>query len=150
GSNLRAYAWYKVCGSSEPASYTWGNSTAGTLETPMVIALSAYAGVDNSNPVPHFALEDGGAYGEPANPTTTAFSQLGSGRLIFARMVRVPSGSTGVPALPTISVRPEHAANWSEIADDAEFSGGTVNHGLGVYHHNTAAGSGNRSEPGIH
>lgn len=147
--NMRTYGWYKVCGGSEPSSYSFTNSTAGGLGAPVVVAMAAYAGVDNSDPVPHVAVETGGAYSEHANPTTTAFSQSGNGRLFYMRSVRRNSPSSGTPQIPTFDIIAAHSGNWSEIADVGEFSGGTVNYGIGLYHHNTDTGSGNRSEPGI-
>lgn len=140
-NNFRAYFWYKICGGSEPASYSFGSTTAAGAGAPMVAIISAWSGVDTSgSPIMDQSLVSGGSTGEPANPATS-FTQTADGRLFFFRAARAGT---------TIQTFSQATANWTELADDGRFSGGTVSYaGTLVSHDFDTAGGVSRSEPGV-
>jgi hypothetical protein len=141
--NMRGYGWYKVCGGSEPASYSFGNSNAASLSTASVVTMSAWRGVDNANPILDLSVQTTGSVTDPTNGTdiTTAFTQSGNGRLFYARMVRFNGGSGNIPAI-TVST-----TGWDLNDSIGEWSGGTVNYTIGVCTQQADTGTGNRVEP---
>lgn len=147
-ANFRAYGWYKVCGSSEPSSYSFGSTIADSGSAPIVVVMTAYRGVDTSDPVPHVSVDQGNASSEPSNATSgTAFSQTVQGLLFFARAARRGNAGGNSALRPTFS---NGSANWSEHADDAASSASNNTHyGIGYFDHDTETGSGSRSDPAI-
>lgn len=122
---FRTYGWYKVCGGSEPSSYSFGSTTAAGAGAPMVAAISCWRGVDTSNPVPDSSIVSDGAWvTEPANPATS-FTSSAPGRWIFSRAVRTANSTS-----PSFSTSNTH---WDERADIGRNSGGSVSYGLAVY-----------------
>jgi hypothetical protein len=138
-NNFRVYVWTKVCGGSEPASYSFGSTTAGGSGAPMVVVMTAWRGVDNTTPVLHSSNADAGTSAEPSNPATS-FTQTGAGRVVFARSAR------STTAIPTFSTGD---AGWSELADVGEWSGGTVRYGIGFYAKTADTSSGSQAEPAV-
>lgn len=145
GAAFRMYAWYKVCGGSEPSNYTFTNATAGSTGYPMIVTMHCWRGVDNSTPIAHSSITGSAGVSEPANPATS-LTQTANGRLMFARGVRRTSSSSGTAQLPTFSFS---TSGWSELADAADFSGGTVNYGIGAYAQTSDTGAGSRTEPAV-
>lgn len=138
-NNFRVYVWTKVCGGSEPSSYSFGSSQAATDGAPMVAVMSAWRGVDNTTPVLHSSNADGGSSSEPANPAIS-FTQTGNGRVLYAR------SSRSTTAIPTFSTGD---AGWSELADAGDFSGGSVRYGIGLYAKTADTSSGSQTEAAV-
>jgi hypothetical protein len=139
---FRVYGWYKVCGGSEPSSYSFESTDAGTNGAPIVVVMAAYRGVDTNNPVSHTSVDYDGALssGSDGAPSTT-FSQTAQGLLFFMRASR---SSTGMPTFSTAT------ANWAEVGDDGRASGsGSIRYAVGYYDHDTETGSGTRTEPSV-
>lgn len=136
-NNFRCYAWYKVCGGSEPSSYTFGSTTAAGSGAPMVVAMSAWRGVLNSSPIMHNARTDAGAVTEAYTPGAS-FTQSAAGRVVHARCARA---GTTVPAFSTAT------GGWSELADNGAFSGGTISYGIGLYAKTADTSSGSQTCP---
>lgn len=108
---FRLQVYYKVAGGSEPANYSF---TVGA-SAPLVLAISAFRGVDTADPIDidpvvETALTHSEGY------TTPTVSGGTAGRLLYFRAVRL-SGSTP----PTFT-----ASGLPELADVGVFSGGTV------------------------
>lgn len=144
-NNYRAYAWYKVCGGSEPSSYSFGSTTAAGSGAPMVATMTAWRGVLNSSPIMHNARTDAAAgQGEPYT-AGASFTQSAAGRVVQARTVRVQT-SSGVDGTPTFS---SATGGWSELADAGAFSGGTVSYGIGHYGKTADTSSGSQTCPAI-
>lgn len=135
----RTYHYYKVCGGSEPSNYTFTKDVAAD-GAPIVVTMSAWRGVDNTTPIAHQSsfTDNGLSSGVTANPSTS-FTQTVDGRLLFTR------SSRSTTALITFS---ESSANWTEIGEATDFSGGSVRYGNYQVAHDTDTGSGSRSEPG--
>lgn len=136
-NNFRCYAWYKVCGGSEPASYTFGSTTAAGSGAPMVVNMTAWRGVSNSSPIMHNARTDAGAVTEAYTPAAS-FTQSATGRVVFARCARA---GTTFPAFSTA------AGGWSELADAGAFSGGTISYGVATYGKTADTSSGSQTCP---
>lgn len=134
---FRCYGWYKICGPSEPASYSFGSTTAAGAGAPMVAIVSAWRNVDTSSPIMNQSRAEGGAATEPANPATS-FSQSGNGRLFFFR---------GVRAGTTIATFTNGTASWTEEADAGFFSGGSISYSATLVAHDFDTGAGARTEP---
>lgn len=113
------HAYYKVCGGSEPADYTFSVGTSGA---PMAVVLTTWRGLDTSNPVNASSNTNNNGGAEPmAGPTVTTTQTT---RRLFGRMTR------STTALPTCTTA---TSGWTERGDTAEFSGGTVRYGTHVY-----------------
>lgn len=138
-NNFRVYVWTKVCGGSEPSSYSFGSTTASSGGAPMVAVISAWRGVDNTTPVLHSSNADGGASAEPANPAIS-FTQTDNGRVLYAR------SSRSTTAIPTFSTGD---SGWSELADHGDFSGGSVRYGIGLYAKTADTSSGSQTEAAV-
>lgn len=142
-NNYRAYAWYKVCGGSEPSSYSFGSTTAAGSGAPMVAHMTAWRGVLNSSPIMHNARTDAASnVGEPYTPGAS-FTQSATGRVVFARTLRVQT-SSGVNGVSTFS---SATGGWSELADSGQFSGGTVSYSIGTYGKTADTSSGSQTCP---
>lgn len=138
-NSFRSYMYYKVCGGSEPASYTF-DKTSGGDGAPVIGVMSAWSGVDTTTgPIAHTSYVGGGSSGEPANPATS-FTQTAPGRVLFCRNVR------STTALPTFSTG---TSGWSELGEAADFSGGTVRYGCSMYAKTSDTSSGSQTEPGV-
>lgn len=136
-NNFRAYAWYKVCGGSEPSSYSFGSTTASGGGAPMVATISAWRGADTTgSPIANVSEIAGGSSSEPANPATS-FTASATGRLTYCRLAR------SATAIPTFSFDTGTFTAWSELADAGYFSGGSVRYGLGLYSYGPTVSSGN-------
>lgn len=137
---FRASAWYKICGGSEPASYTFGSGGAEGAGAPLVVTMAAWRGVDVSgSPILHVSEVAGGTSTEPSDPATS-FTQSGTGRLFFVRAVR------STTAIPTFS---NATGGWSELVDDGDFSGGSIRYGMALYARDIDTGAGAATEPSI-
>jgi hypothetical protein len=89
-------AWYKVAGSSEPATYTWTDSTT----TPLVGWLGAYIGVDPAAPfdVAKTSNESGATTSHPTNSamsTANTDELLVMGFAVAANATWTPPSGTG-------------------------------------------------------
>lgn len=129
GNSFSSTLCYKVAGASEPSSYTFSVPSA----APLVLVLTAWSGVDNSNPIgSQYSTNNPGAASEPVTgPFLDATISLG--HLVHFRSVRFP-GTT----VPTFSTS---ASGVAELADTGVFSGGAVCYAMAV-HHQTADFSG--------
>lgn len=136
------HMYYKVCGGSEPSSYTFSKAADGG---PLVVTLSAWRGVDTAAPVHQSSSVAGAGAAEPANPTISVTTTLTS-RVMYARCTRNVSGTSGVAELPAYS---SATGGWSEISEAAQFSGGTVNYGNCQYAATADQGSGTYTEPAV-
>lgn len=138
-SFFRASAWYKVCGGSEPSSYTFGSGGAESAVTPITVVMAAWRGVDTGAPVPQVSEAAGGSSSEPANPGTS-FSQASVGRMFFMR------ASRSTTAIPTFSTT---TPGWSELADAGDFSGGSIRYGISLFARDIDTSSGTQTEPAV-
>lgn len=133
-------AWYKVCGGSEPSTYTFGSGGAETAGAPLVVVMAAFRGVNTSgSPISHVSEIAGGTSSEPANPATS-FTQAENGRLFFLRSCR------STTAIPTFT---SSTADWTQQVQDGDYSGGTVRYGEALYVHDFDTASGSRTEPAV-
>lgn len=138
-NNFRAYGWYKVCGGSEPGSYSFGSTTAAAAGAPMVATVSAWRGVNVSSVIANSSIVSEGTSAEPANPATS-FTQSVNGRLFHTRCSR---STTAIPTFNTATT------DWTEIADVGFYSGGTVRYGIGLFVSDFDTASGSRTEPAV-
>jgi hypothetical protein len=130
-NSFRTTAWYKVCGASEPGSYTFTKSTTGDGAA-VVVQMVAYRGAWNVSPIVDTSVAAGGASTEPANPAT-AFTNSQLGRVFYVRAVRSTSG------IPTFTV----AGSWVELDDTGRTGSGSVSFAswVGQWHSDLAAGT---------
>lgn len=119
-NTFSVHLWRKVA-SSEPSTYTFtGDTVAGA---PLIVAVSAWRGVDTTTPIDTVTSTGGGDTAEPANPATS-ITTTNNARVQYVRGVRNTSG------IPTFSTA---TGGWTELADIGDFSGGTVRYALGYY-----------------
>lgn len=137
--SFRAYGWYKVCGTSEPSTYTFGSTTASGASAPIVVAMSAWRGVDNFTPIDSSAYVGSGADAEPANPVIST-PQNAAGRLFFCR-AQWGGATTATTSTAT--------AGWTETSDNGATTG-AFSFSVGVYNQTADTGvSAGRTEPAI-
>ncbi|WP_432112854.1 discoidin domain-containing protein [Streptomyces sp. S1] len=140
-NSFRTTGWYKICGGSEPSSYSFGASGAQSVGAPIVVILTAWRGATNiGNPISHISIDE--VTGNSAEPTNsaTSFTQTNNGRLFFVRASR---STTAIPSYTN------GTGGWSELADDGEFSGGSTRYGIAFFASDADTGSGARTEPAI-
>jgi hypothetical protein len=141
-NTFSGHMYYKVCGGSEPSTYSFSKAADGG---PLVVTLSAWRGVDTAAPINTSSSVAGAGIAEPANPTISVTSTATS-RVLFARCTRNVSGVSGTSELPTYS---SATGGWSEISDAAAFSGGTVNYGNCVYAQTADSAAAAYTEPAV-
>lgn len=110
---------YKVAGGSEPSSYSFANNSSGA---PMVITITAYSGVDTSNPFNGHSCLGSGAQSEPFSTGTCTNSATGLPIYFRAAKNSSASGSSDVPTFTNTS-------GLTEIDDRGIWSTGTVAYG---------------------
>jgi hypothetical protein len=141
-SAFRSYIWYKVCGGSEPASYSFASTTAQGTGAPMVAIISAWRGVDTSaSPILTSNVDEGNTY--TTNPTTSITTSA-VGRVIYA----VATRKTGANGSTTITYSTA-TGGWSELADLDEYSGGTTVYGTAMYAKTADDTAGTFTEPSV-
>lgn len=137
-NNFRAYAWYKFAGGSEPASYSFGSTTAGGSGAPMAGVMTAWRNVHNVTPFPHTSTDHLGALAAGSGNPATSFTQSAVGRLFFVRWSRSTVGTLDFTTTST---------DWSILGEISAFSGGSVRYGVGWNGQANDTGSGARVEP---
>lgn len=117
--------YYKVCGSSEPSTYTWTIPAA----APFIVSIDAWRGADPVNTIAGHAATISGALSEPHTGPSVTVSTATDGLLFYVRAVRF-AGTT----VPTISTTDGTVfRHWSE----GIFSGGTVCYAHSQFTENT-------------
>ena len=114
GNVWASAVYYKICGSSEPSTYTWSIPAA----APFVVSIDAWRGVDTTNPIAGHAATINGTVSEPHTGPSVTVSTATDGLLFYVRAVRF--AGTTVPTLSTTDGTVFR--HWSE----GIFSGGTV------------------------
>lgn len=135
-NTFSGHMYRKTAGGSEPADYTFSVGASGA---PMAVVLSAWRGVDTTTPIDDSAVVADGGTGEPANPSISITTTTNC-RLLFSRIARSTS------AIPTFS---NGTADWSELGDIGEFSGGTVRYSSSLFAKDFDESAGSKTEPAI-
>jgi hypothetical protein len=79
-----AAIYVKVAGSSEPSSYTFSNATPGGIWTALEVAISAYRGVDQSDPVNAAAFNETAQSGSGTTASSASVPVTVDGAMIHA------------------------------------------------------------------
>lgn len=123
-NTFRSQLYYKVATAFEPSSYSFGGFASAC---PLVLAISAWSGVDNGTPIgsdAHVQTAYGSNLTEPATTPSVA-SACTDGRTVYVRAARRTDSSPGAPVSFT--------ASSTELVDVGVYSGGTVSYSVGVY-----------------
>jgi hypothetical protein len=123
GSYAYSACYYKVAGSSEPATYTFSTSNSGIAKT---ITLTAWTGVDNTNPI---NIYDTGTTNKVSPTITTTIDNcivltlVGSGTR-SGTTYTAPGGTTGDSAL--LANNGAFSSNQSGVAHFTQASAGAT------------------------